>query len=140
MSVAGSQHDGADGVDFPLGGEDTGSASSGTRMPNIRLRSFFGQADRYEEWRREIEVTKAIYQLTDTQLSGMVYLALAPGVGKQRELMKTIDISTLIGVDGWKEMFKILDAEYLKEPYLKADDAVAKFEKVYRPPGGKMGT
>ena len=115
--------------------DDRGGAG---RTPNIKLTRFYGEPSKYQEWKREIEATRAIYKVTKAQLAGLVYLALAPGETKPRDLLSHIDISTICSDDGYDDIFKILDTEFERKDYIKSDEAQARYEKCYRAPRCSM--
>ena len=70
------------------------------RGPMIQIRTFDGDATQYKEWRREVEASAFLYSVPERQLAGLVYLALAPGDGKPRDLFSHLDIRTEICVEG----------------------------------------
>ena len=82
----------------------------------MKLRVFTGRRSEYLDWRNEVEATRLLYGLEDEKLAPLVYLALAPGPGNPRDLLAHMDVKEEIcGVNGFKKIFVILDAEYVKE-------------------------
>ena len=109
-------------------------------MPKIHIRSFDGDSSAYKEWRREIDATQFLYEVPESQLAGLVYLALAPGEGKPRDLFSHMDVrEQLCSEDGLKEIWKTLDAEYVRDMYTKVDEAQARYDRCRRAPGQQMG-
>ncbi len=65
-------------------------------------------------------------------------MALAPGQGKPRDLVSHTDIKDICTDDGLDTMLNILDKEYVRESYVEADEARARYEKCRRMPGQTM--
>jgi hypothetical protein len=104
----------------------------------VRIKTFHGDPRRYTEWKREVAATQTLYQIKDEQLAGLVYLALAPGEGKPRDLMAHIEVADLCTTQGLKGMLQILDREYKRDPHVQADDAQARYERCRRAPNQTM--
>ncbi len=116
-----------------------GSSGAGGGGPRVRIRAFDGDVAEYKEWKREVETTAFLYNVPDKQLAGLVYLALSPGPGKPRDLISHMDVRTEICADGGLEaVWKILDKEYVREDYVKADEAQARYDRCRRAPGQSM--
>ena len=80
-----------------------------------------------------------LYGISDDKLAPLVYLALDSGPGKPRDLLSHLDIvEDICSASGFIEIFKILDTEYVREAYIKADDAQAKYEQFLRKPYENM--
>ena len=71
-------------------------------------------------------------------MATLIYLSLASGVGKPRDLLSHMTIEEIMTEEGLVAIWECLDLEYEKESYVKADDALAAFEKVRRQPNEKM--
>ena len=109
------------------------------RLPTaVRVRTFYGDTGRCQEWRREVDTMKLLYKISDEQMAGLVCLALDPGEGKPRDLLSHLEVNEICTSEGYREIFKVLDREYQKEAYVKADDAQAKYERCARRPNQKM--
>ena len=117
---------------------DQGYGSNSGKVPNVRIRTFHGDPKRYQEWKREVAATRTLYQIKDEQMSGLLYLALAPGEGRPRDLMSHMSIEDICTEDGLKAMLNILDSEYKKEAHVQADDAQEKYERCRRTPHQPM--
>ncbi len=65
-------------------------------------------------WRREVDRRAAVH-VPMKHLAGLIYLALAPGPGKPRDLVSHIDIKDICTEYGLGTMLKILDREYVRE-------------------------
>ena len=99
-------------------------------MPNVKIRTFYGNPKKYPEWKREVQATMILYGIQQKQLAGLIYLARGAGEGQPRDLLAHLDVATEVCVDdGVDRIFKILDNEFQKEDYVKADDAQAKHEQ-----------
>ena len=86
------------------------------KLQAMKLRVFTGRRSEYLDWGNEVEATRLLYGLEDEKLAPLVYLALAPGPGNPRDLLAHMDVKEEIcGVNGFKKIFVILDAEYVKE-------------------------
>ena len=116
---------------------DFGGRSNGS-VPRVRLRTFNGNPEEYKEWRREVQASTLLYNVAPKQMAGLVYLALAPGAGKPRDLLSHMDIQSIMEEDGLNTVLKILDKEYVRESYVKADEAQARYERCRRTPGQTM--
>ena len=119
------------GSDRPMGGGNN-------RVPAIRIKTFYGDPKRYIEWKREVAATQTLYQISDDKLAGLVYLALARGEGKPRDLLSHLEVSDLCTTSGLKAVLAILDKEYKRDPHVQADDAQARYEKCRRTPHQTM--
>jgi len=109
------------------------------RAPRLQIRTFDGDAAQYKEWRREVQTGAYIHNVSEAQLAGLVYLALSPVVGKPRDLFAHYDvISELCSADGLQQIWKTLDAEYVRESYVKADEAQSRYDRCRRSPGQTM--
>ena len=65
-------------------------------------------------------------------------MALAPGPSKPRDLVRHIDVKDICTEDGLNAISKILDKEYVRESYVKADEAQARYERCRRMLGQTM--
>ena len=110
------------------------TGSHGARLPSLRLRCFEGERGDYEEWKREVSATHKLYDVGKFQMATLIYLSLASGVGKPRDLLSHMTIEEIMTEEGLVAIWECLDLEYEKESYVKADDALAAFEKVRRQP------
>ena len=141
MESAGAR---AEEPDQPAGGATNGghdvSAPPGiARGPKVQIRTFEGDPAQYKEWRREVEASAFLYSVPEEQLAGLVYLALAPGEGKPRDLFSHLDVRTDICVpDGLDRIWKILDQEFAREAYVKADEAQTRYDRCRRSHGQTM--
>ena len=109
------------------------------KLPAMKLRTFGGRRSEYTEWKREVEATKLLYGISDDKLAPLVCLALDSGLGKPRDLLSHLDIvEDICTATGFIEIFKTLDIEYVREAYIKADDAQTKYEKCSRKPYENM--
>ena len=71
--------------------------------PRLQIRTFEGDPAAYKEWRREVQTGAFIHNVSDDKLAGLVYLALAPGEGKPRDLFSHYEvISELCSEEGLK--------------------------------------
>ena len=77
------------------------TATTNNKMPSVKLRVFDGsrKPGDYREWKREMQATQMLYELSDPQMSQLLYLALEPGANKPRELLDDIDIDDVGGRD-----------------------------------------
>ena len=107
-----SQDDGSDE------GRDPATAAT-TSLKGVRLQIRTFEGDDYKEWRREVEAGAFLRQVPDSQLAGLVYLALGLGEKGPRGLVSHLDTKTEICVEGGLErIWKILDQEYVREAYV----------------------
>ena len=106
----------------------------------MHIRQFDGDPKMYKEWKREIQLGALIHGLTEDKLAGLLYLALAPGPGKPRDLFSHFGIQDLYSAEGLAELWKVLDREYIKEPYVQTDEAQARYERCRRTAGQPMKT
>ena len=67
-----SQDDGSD-----EGRDPATAATTNLKSVRLQIRTFMGED--YKEWRREVEAGAFLHQVPDSQLAGLVYLALGPG-------------------------------------------------------------
>ena len=120
-------------------GRDGGSVTDNVRMPKIKLTTFKGDVNMYKEWKREVMATAALYNVGDAQLSGLIYLALESGPGKPRDLLSHLEVpGDICSTEGLKTIWKILDDEYVREAYVRSDEAQGRYERTRRLPGQKM--
>ena len=68
-------------------------------LPSMRLRQFDGDRDGYEEWKKEVEAVELLYKVPEERLAPLIFLALAPGPGKPRDLLSHLDVKT--DLCGW---------------------------------------
>ena len=113
-------------------------SSSQARVPRVKIRTFRGEAHMYLEWKREVMTTKNIYSVDDDQLGGLVYLACEPGPGKPRDILGHLEISDVCSADGLKLIWQLLDEEYIREPYVRSDEAQTRYERCHRASGQSM--
>ena len=116
------------------------SGNSNVKMPTVKLRTFAGtrKVGEYREWKREIEMTQALYDLTDEQMSPLVYLALEPGVGNARQLLDDMDVKDLRLPGSLKEIWRRMDQEYDQKDYELTEEVMNNYEKIRRAPGQNM--
>ena len=121
-------------------GDDDSHASplTGKGHFRIQLKPFDGEATAYKEWKREVQTTALLYNISEQQLAGLIYLALASGPGKPRDLFTHYEIQELLEPGGLTEMWKVLDQEFVRETYVKADEAQARYDRCRRSPGQQM--
>ena len=80
-----------------------------------------------------------MFDVPDKKLAGLVYLSLGHGAGGPRDLLSHLSVQEDICVDGGLDtIMKILNQEYVKEDYVKADDAQARYERCRRQPHQRM--
>ena len=65
-------------------------------LPSLRLRQFDGERDGYEDWKKEVEAIELLYHVSEERLAPLIFLALAPGPGKPRDLLGHLDMKTEI--------------------------------------------
>ena len=104
----------------------------------IRIRTFGG--DRapgiYEAWKDEVRTLMLIYGLEQKVMAPLLYLALEPGVGKPRDLLRHLDVATGLCSDkGVDALFTLLDDEYLGKAYRRAEEASAHYHRTHRDSG-----
>eukprot|EP00971_Amphidinium_carterae_P193102 3832377-Amphidinium_carterae.1 len=68
-------------------------------LPNIKIRTFAGDREDYEDWRREVEALQALYGVAEAKLALLVYLALEPGPSNPRDLLHHLSIKNDIAVE-----------------------------------------
>ena len=113
--------------------------NGGLRLPNVKLRTFTGLREEYEDCKSEWETTQYLYQIPDDKMAGLVYLALAAGPDKARDLLRRLNVrEDILQNRGLKELYKILDAEYDKPVYRKSDEAFKQYERQRRKPYQQM--
>eukprot|EP00971_Amphidinium_carterae_P339682 6477628-Amphidinium_carterae.1 len=110
----------------------------GNGLPAVRLKTFKGSKDEYENWKREIETIKVLYGLPDERLAPMMYLALEDSRGGPRELFKHVPIAEICSASGLKTLWQILDKEFERLPVQRADRAQQRFERARRRPFQSM--
>ena len=77
--------------------EDEAASSSGrSKLHNIKLRVFSGERKEYEDIKREWQAVQVLHGVDDEKFAPLVYLALAPGPDKPRELVAHLDLNTEI--------------------------------------------
>ena len=130
-------------VVFPSGFQPA-SASTDPRAqrpaqgPKVKLKTFEGDPKLYKEWKREVDTLRFLYNIDDRTFAGMIYLALKPGEGGPRYLLSHMEIQDLCTADGMKQVFQILDAECVRESYVRSDEAQARYDRCTRKPGQSM--
>eukprot|EP00971_Amphidinium_carterae_P348223 6490390-Amphidinium_carterae.1 len=130
---------GVSGVGTAEAPAGTGSVEvKGNGLPAVRLKTFKGSKDEYENWKREIETIKVLYGLPDERLAPMMYLALEDSRGGPRELFKHVPISEICSASGLKLLWQILDKEFERLPVQRADKAQQRFERARRRPFQSM--
>ena len=105
---------------------------------HVKVKTFYGNTKFYAEWKREVQTLKALYSVPEARMAGLVYLALSPGEGRPRDLLSHLRIQDITSEKGYVGMFEILDGDYERETYRKADDAQAKWERCVRKPNQRM--
>ena len=116
---------------------DPASGSRG-HFPRVRLRAFRGEALEYLEWKHEVIAMKALHGVTDDQLGGLVYLACEAGPGKPRDVLRHLERADVLKADGLKLVWQLLDEEYIREPYVRSDEALTRYNRCRRKPGQSM--
>ena len=102
-------------------------------LPSMRLRQFDGDRDGYEEWKKEVEAVELLYKVPEERLAPLIFLALAPAPGKPRDLLSHLDVKTEIcAAGGLQKVWGILDKEYIKQDFVKSDEAQTKYDKLTR--------
>ena len=115
-----------------------GGAERQQKSPSIKFTRFHGHKARYEEWKREIQTNRMLYNLTVEQTAGLAYLSLDAGPDKPRSLFESYDMDYLRSKTGFAEMIRILNKKYLKEPHLRGDEAQQRYERCRRKPFENM--
>ena len=123
-----------------LGPASNGSGGS-NKVPSLRLRVFQGSAKEYDDWRSEIVTTALVYDVRDAQMAGLVYFALPPGAAKPRNLLRHMQVRAEIcnpDGSGLAAILKLLDKEYGKRTYVRADEALSDYERCRLEPYATM--
>ena len=68
----------------------------------------------------------------------LVYLALDQGAGGPRDLMSHMEIEQVAAPGDYTEMMDVLDTEYFREDYVKADEVSQVYERMRRDHGMTM--
>ena len=68
----------------------------------------------------------------------LVYLALEQGAGGPRDLMSHMEFEEVATSEGYTERMEVLDTEYLREDYVKADEVSQVYESMRRDHGMAM--
>ena len=100
-------------------GEDGNNHGGNSKhYPKVTFKEFSGDVHTYKEWKREIELQTLLHDLEDFRVAALLYLALTPGPGKPRDLFTNWNVPHDLQEGGaLKDMWKILEAEYLKADY-----------------------
>ena len=117
-------------------------SASGSRMPPLKLRTLNKELARdpggYKEWRKELDILKAVYQVDERDLGPLVYLALQAGEGEPRGLVESLELPDLRHEKGLQNLLAILDEEFIKPTYEVADKYVTIYEQCRRRAGEPM--
>ena len=110
------------------------------RIPNIKIPFFRGgnsiDPGEYKEWRRELSAIKIAYKIDERDFAGLVFLAKK---GDARDVLWSINPTDFeTNAQCLSDMTKMLDREYDRPEWEKADHAAEQFEKCRRAPGEKM--
>ena len=110
------------------------------RIPNIKIPFFRGgnsiDPGEYKEWRRELSAIKIAYKIDERDFAGLVFLATK---GDARDVLWSINPTDFeTNAQCLSDMMKMLDREYDRPEWEKADHAAEQFEKCRRAPGEKM--
>ena len=90
----------------------------------------------YKEWRREIAAIRHSYKVEDKDFAGLVFLATK---GDARDVSWNIDTSDFTdNPNCLSDMMGMLNKEFDRPEWEKADHAAEQFEKCRRAPGEKM--
>ena len=135
------------GVGSANGAGEPAAAAATLELPlagsgkNIRIRTFNGDRKPgiYESWKDEVRTLMLIYGVEQKAMAPLLYLALEPGVGRPRDLLRHLDIQRdLCNDKGVDTLLTILDEEYLGRAYRRAEEAAARYYKCRREPGQSM--
>ena len=114
-------------------------SNGGPRLPSVKLRTFTGLRTEYEDCKSEWETTQFLYQIPDDRMAGLLYVALAAGPDKPRDLLRHLSVKDdILQNSGLKEIYRIPDAEYEKPDYRKSDEAFNQYERQRRKPYQQM--
>ena len=80
----------------------------------------------------------SLYGVSDDQLGGLVYLACEAGPGKPRDVLRHLEMKDVLTADGLKLVWQLLDEEYIREPYVRSDEALTRYNRCRRKPGQAM--
>ena len=81
-------------------------------FPKVTFKEFTGDVSMYKEWKREIELLTILHEIEEVRVAGLLYLALAPGPGKPRDLFGHWQIPADLQTEHvLKMMWQGLDAE-----------------------------
>ena len=90
----------------------------------------------YKEWRREIAAIKHSYKIEDKDFAGLVFLATK---GDARDVLWNVDPADFSdNPNCLSDMMDMLNKEFDRPEWEKADNAAEQFEKCRRAPGEKM--
>ena len=90
----------------------------------------------YKEWRREIAAIKHSYRISDKDFAGLVFLSTK---GDARDVLWQVNPEEFDSDDTcYSNMMSMLNKEYDRPEWEKADHATEQFEKCRRAPGQKM--
>jgi len=79
-----------------------------------------------------------LYTIPPTHMAMLVYLALESGAGRPRDLVSHIEVEALATAKVYDEMMSVLDDEYIREDYVKADEVSQVYERMKREAGTTM--
>ena len=134
---------GPDAEHVRAGGDSDTEATGGRRghLPShAKPPPFAGSSahdpSEYRDWKREITAIKASYRISDRDFCGMVFLATK---GDARNVLWEIDPDTDFELDEtYSRIMELLDKEFDRPEWEKADHAAEQFERLRRVPGQKM--
>ena len=90
----------------------------------------------YKEWRREIAAIKHSYRISDKDFAGLVFLSTK---GDARDVLWQVNPEEFDSDDTcYSNMMSMLNKEYDRPEWEKADHATEQFEKCRWAPGRKM--
>ena len=130
---------GEGGENVEVGSEPDDVRAKG-RIPNIKIPVFKGGASmdpgEYKEWRREISAVKYSYKIDDRDFAGLVFLATK---GDARDVLWNINPEDFEkDPNSYSNILDLLNKQYDRPAWEKADHAAELFDKCRRSPGQKM--
>ena len=97
---------------------------------SIRIRTYNGDRSPgiYESWKDEVRTLMLIYGLEQKAMAPLLYLAMEPGIGRPRDLLRHLDIQVdLCDEKGVDLVLGILDEECLGKAYHRAEEASTRY-------------
>ena len=110
------------------------------KLPShAKIPHFFGGANQdpgdYKEWRREVAAIQSTYGIQDKDFAGHVFLATK---GDARTVLWEVQPEHFADPTTFGKIMQLLDKEYDRPEWEKADHATEMFEKCRRVPGQRM--